>query len=295
MRPRPMTMFLLLVALVTAAVAGCSDDGEAVSTASGDGDTGGTTTDGGSGTSSLGGADDGLAIEIGYSGGLVPMEVAFTTMPSITIYDDGRTVTLGPVPEIYPGPAVPPLVSGELTADQLVELEAAAREAGLDEPRDQQDFGSPSIADAPNTDITVVLDGEPIRTSVYALGLDTPSDPGIDEEQAAQRKAVSEFVDVASKLAVEGETGEPFVVDRYRLQAAPYGAGGGDDGVEPNELAWPASVELVQGQCIAVTGDDAAALAEVLPDATALTRWMQDGKAWRLAIRPVLPHEPDCP
>jgi hypothetical protein len=286
---RRTVLLLLLVALITGAAA-CGDDDEPVATAP----DGGTDRAG-----SLGGGEGGLAVAVAHVGGFLTPELVFTRLPHVVVYDDGLSVTQGAVIAIYPGPAVPPLVEGRLDRDQLAELEEAARDAGLFEARDRDEFGMPPVADAPDTRITVVVDGEEIVTEVGALGFGSTmpgeGDAGVTEEQARRRAAVEEFVDLASELATAAETSEMFDVDRYRVMALPAEGAPGVDGIEPNELDWPAEAELTENECTAVTGADARAVADVLDEATEITRWVDDdGETWRLAIRPVLPHEPDC-
>jgi hypothetical protein len=282
--------FLALVAALALAVGACGDDAEPVVTSPGD-----DTTDDPAADASLGGAEHGLAVSVEYVGGFTTPEMAFRQLPVVVVYDDGRTVTQGAVIEIYPGPAELPLVAGELDDGDLQRLADAARDAGLFAERSRDDFGMPPVADAPDTRITVVVDGEEVVTEVGALGFDDAGGMGVSEEQAEQRAAVSEFVELASRLATAGESSELVEVDRYRVHATRYRGGPAEPGLEPNELDWPATVELSRSDCIPVTGDDATALAEVLPEATEITRWIDaGGDAWRLAIRPVLPHEPDC-
>jgi hypothetical protein len=269
-----LTSRAVLTAIVLA-VAACGDDGEPVVTSPGD--------------------EHGLAISVEYVGGFTTPEMAFRQLPSVVVYDDGRTVTQGAVIGIYPGPAELPLVAGQLGDGGLERLADAARDAGLLAQRSRDDFGMPPVADAPDTRITVVVDGEEVVTEVPALGFDDAGDMGVTEEQAEQRAAISAFVDLASRLATDGESSDMLEVDRYRVQPVPYRGRPPEPGLEPNELDWPAEVELDRTDCIAVTGDDATALADVLPEATEITRWIDaDGDPWRLAIRPVLPHEPDC-
>lgn len=296
---RSTTLLLTLVLLAFAAA--CGSDDQPVQ--SGDGPTDRPDDGGGGAAAEPGGRDDGLFLSIDVSGGFLPMGYDFKTVPRAVVLEDGRTFTGGTIIEIYPGPAVLPVVGGSLAEDELVELIVAAEEAGLlaDEPRD---YGEPPIADAATTTITVVVDGETHTTSVYALdgsrgGLPGRDDhPGIDEDAVEAREQVAAFVDQVSRTVTESEDGmyEP---DRYRVLPLPVPEDGPatDDGIESETREWPfPDVDLVEMQCTALTGEPAEQFGEVIADATEITQWRTpDGALHQLAVRAVLPHEPDCP
>lgn len=286
---------MLLTLLLAAVASACGSDDEPVR--SGDGPTD-RPAGGGDAAPSPGGREDGLFISIGYEGGFVPMGHDFRSLPTAAVHDDGTTFSPGAVIEIYPGPAVLPVVEGSLASDRLQDLAAAAAEAGLlsDEP---QDFGEPPIADAATTVITVVADGQTYTTSVYALG-DTSGDlpgmdrPGVDDDAAEARARVAAFVEQVSQAVVEAEE-SIYTPERYRvLPMPPVDA---QDDIEPGVMDWPfPDLPLVEGQCTAITGERADQFTEIVQDATEITQWQTpDGERHQLIVRAVLPHEPDCP
>ncbi len=292
----------MLILMLVVLAAACSNGEQGVVAGDGPRDGGGGGTDPPAGAA--GGGVGGLFVSIEMGGGFVPRGFDFRTSPSAVIYDDGTTLAPGAVIEIYPGPAVLPLTEGRIDDGQLRQLVAEAVTAGLLDDT-QADFGSPPIADAPTTTVTVVVDGEVHVTSVYALGitddgLPGPSAsggglPGLDEPQRQARTRVSEFVDLVSSTVTGAET-ELYEPERYRLLALPSEQGLEPVG-EPDVREWPfPDVALVEGECSAITGDRAVAFREMVDGITEVTRWRTDvGETFALSVRPVLPHEPDCP
>lgn len=260
---------LVVAALLALAAPGCGDDADPVVTQPQDPATGA------------------LLISIEHVGG-GPRTQEFAQLPLVAVHEDGRTFTPGAMIMIYPGPAVVPVAEGRLDGSTVESLLDAARDAGLDQPRTAADFGAPASDDLPDVRITVVVDGRAVETVVpMSQAGGGPGGPG-------ERAAIEAFVQEVTEAASGAEEGlyEP---ERYRVLASPYGDRPQEEGIEPNELSWPAEADLVDGSCVAVTGADAEALRAVLEDATELTRWVDgDGAAWSLAIRPVLPHESDC-
>lgn len=295
---RRTSILLLTVLLVTAAA--CGSDDEPVRSGDGPRD---RPADGDGAAPRPGGRDDGLFISIGYEGGFMPVGHDFRSLPTAVVHDDGTTFSPGAVIEIYPGPAVLPVVEGSLASEQLQEVANAAADAGLltDEAHD---FGEPPIADAATTVITVVADGQTYTTSVYALG-DTggpglpgaDEQPGIDEDAAAAREQVAAFVDQVSRMVTEAEEAQ-WEPDRFRVLPVPADPGATPpEGVDPDVRDWPFDdVSLVERQCAALEGERAERFAEIVADATEITQWRTgDDHTFQLFIRPVLPHEPGCP
>ena len=243
-----------------------------------------------------GGGAGPLFVSIEVGGGFMPVGHDFRQVPQAVVYADGTSFSPGVITMVYPGPAVLPVIEGELDEDQLVEIIEAASDAGLLED-ESVDAGDPPIADAPTTTITVVVDGEEHVTSVYALGTTSAPDggsPGLTAEQQATRRELQGFVDRVSAEVTAVQSGQ-YEPERYRvlpLEPQPL-----DDAVEPDEVRWPLNhVELAAMSCTAVSGEDADALRDALDDASEITRWRTaSGDVFALVVRAVLPHEPDCP
>lgn len=289
---RSLPALSLLVLLVIVLAGGCSGGGQRLVTGDGAGNGAGD----GSGTPArrAGGGEDGLFVSVEVGGGFMPVGAAFRMVPSAAIYDDGTTLSPGATIAIYPGPAVLPVTEGRIDDEQLRRLVEAADAAGLIDGVDQG-FGEPPVADAATTTVTVVVDGEVHSTSVYALQGADERIFGVDEAQSRARQEVRRFVDLVSATVTDAE-GSAYVPDRYRLLPLPAEPAI-DEVVEPDERRWPfPDVPLVEGECTALAGQQAVELRDALEDATEITRWSTDaGQTYVLAVRPVLPHEPDCP
>jgi hypothetical protein len=281
---------LLLVPIL--ALAACGDDGEDVSTRpDGDDPTDPTDPTDPAGPGAPADGDATLVVSVEVVGAFTTPEAGFRQLPTQVVYEDGTTASQGAVMAIYPGPAVLPVVRGELAEADVARVREAAVEAGL--TGEDLDVGEPPVADAGTTRITVVVDGTEHVTEVPSLGFDEVG-PGVDEDQAEARGRVRTFLDELDRLVVGAETSDWLAVDRYRVMALEPLEGDELD-VEPNRLDWPLEQAPAMGECTAVTGEDAVALEGVLDRATEITVWTgPDGETFRAAVRPVLPHEPDC-
>jgi hypothetical protein len=261
------------VALVALLVASCGGDDEA------SGDTTATT-----GTEAEV-PDAGLFIEIRRGGGLMMPGADFRGLPAAVVYGDGTAMAAAPMTMQFPGAATGAMSVGQLGEDDLAELLEAVEASGvLGEPRD---LGQPPIADAPTTTITVVVDGEEHVVEAYAL---QEAGAGLTDEQVDARADLYDFTTTVEQAVTSVATGT-YQPARYRV--LPRLADGAMVDVTPNELAWPADAPpLAEGECTAV---DAPILDPLLGQATEITRWNQGDDQFEVAIRPVLPHEPDCP
>ena len=279
---------LAAIALLTALGTACSDPGEEVTT-----------------TGSPGGRDDPLFVSIEVGGGFVPQGHDFRQPPTSVIYSDGQTFAPGAITLQYPGPAVLPVTRGKLTDAQIEQVAEAAEKAGLTgEPRD---YGQPPVADAPTTTITVVIDGQTRTASIEALqeappdmGENDQPPPGMSEESLEARREAREFVEFVGSLLEPGEAAEhepdryrvlPLAVDRNEPRPA------AEEGLEPQVRDWPfPHIALIENECTPVTGPDAVNFRQALREANEMTHWKtSSGELFNLAVRPVLPHEPDCP
>jgi hypothetical protein len=278
MRPR-LTPVLLLVLLAAAA---CGDDDEPVTSG------GGRPTGG-----------DEVVIRVEQLGGFVTPEMLFARTPSVTVYGDGTVLVPGAHIEIYPGPAYVPLQRGTLSGRDVDDLLALAEELELrGEP---VDAGTPPVADAPATRITID-DGD--RVTVHeaeALGFHEGVD-ALTDDQLDARERLERFVDEVSGRATEVADTE-HVPDTFVLRAeeADPSAVAGDDGPAdepgPRVTPWPvADVDLSAARtCLEAEGEQAEEVRSVMTDADQLTFFTQDDRTWRVAVRPVLPDEDGCP
>ncbi|MGN6524206.1 MAG: hypothetical protein ACTHMZ_13555, partial [Actinomycetes bacterium] len=82
------------------------------------------TTSPGEGIVDVGGGDpqlpaDTLVLRVSSSGGMLAPGALIGQVPRLSVYADGRAITEGPVPAIYPGPAMPNLQQAQLSPAQL--------------------------------------------------------------------------------------------------------------------------------------------------------------------------------
>lgn len=228
----------------------------------------------------------------------MPAQVAFAALPELTVHADGRAFVLGPQPAIFPGPALPNVRVRTLSDAQLAELVEQAGVAGLLSA--PPDYGQPPVADAPATVLTLHVDGTTYEHSVEALGVDLglPGAPDITESldpRAQQARAqVTAFLERARQIVEASGTDEAYVPDGFALQARP--AQPAQQPVRPRIVPWPLpGVDLDAGEgCQVVEGDAADTLLSTLREANALTRFTQDGAAYEVAVRPLLPGGDGC-
>ena len=272
--------------------------------ACGDDDTGGTATDSTDPAPPAvdgepGGGDNGLFIEIASVGGFVPQDFAFRNLPSLVVYEDGTVIAPGAVPAIFPGPAVTPAFTGQVDEAVLDDLLAAAADAGMiGATPDVGEMGDLPIADAASTRITVVVDGEERVVEAYALaeaGGDL-GQTGLDDQQVAARAALADLVATVTDV-VTPKAEEPVAPERYRVLASPpVDPAGFDDPAQITVVDWPTTIDPPpEGRCVAITGAALADFEASLSQANQLTQWTAGDRTFSLAVRVVLPHEPDCP
>ncbi len=93
-----------------------------------------------------------LVLRVEQVGGFLPPGAQLSRVPSYSLYADGRLISAGPVPAIYPGPALPNLQVQQLDEADVQALVDRALAAGVG---GTADLGSPPIADMPSTRFTV--------------------------------------------------------------------------------------------------------------------------------------------
>lgn len=244
---------------------------------------------------------EGLVVRVDRSGGFVPVEVAFSDTPDVSVYGDGTVLTPGAMIMIYPGPALPTLQESMLDDAAIEAIFAKADELGMLDG--ELDYGQPPVADAPDTIVTLVTESGTIEHRANALAEGVDADPSaMSDEQRANREKLVELVQAiddaaASSLAADGEGYVPAAY-RVRADAGEVPAPSDVEGEpEPRVVDWP--VDLLApaqiGECTAFESDAARHVEELFADADRLT-WFRDaeGATWRVMVRPVLPDEEAC-
>jgi hypothetical protein len=236
---------------------------------------------------------DAVVLSITDVGGFVPSDRTFTTTPRLLVTGDGRVIQDGPVIEIYPGPLLPNVLQRSITEAGIQRLIDLADEHGL---LGNVTYSRPdNIADAADTVVTVTVNGETFEHRAYALGLGGGPDGG---ETDAARARLFDFVAAATDLTsdpVADEIGpaEPYRSDSYLIRALeaedtePTGDAPID--IEPTLVVWPSDAPVrlaAAAECAEVPTNG---LARLFEDANQLTRFVDDGVAYSLAVTPRVP------
>ena len=236
-------------------------------------------------------------LTVTVDGGFSPTDVTFRTMPLYYLSADGKLVSQGPQIATYPLPALPSLVTRQISARGRTALLEAARAAGLLGP--PVDYGRPNVADLQNTSIVIRADGQVYRQSAYALGFD---DKSLTAEQRAAKQRLTDFVSAISdpaKLFGAGDVGDEgaFPAKAFRLQSRLLSTEELSTSVAPpSDAVWPLAPSLLTtAPCTPIAGADAATLVVALSPTTSVTQWRVGAKKYLIVVRPLLPGEPACP
>ncbi|HEY7401664.1 MAG TPA: hypothetical protein VH989_12305 [Actinomycetota bacterium] len=248
---------------------------------------------------------DQLVLRMDTSGGFVAPSFSQGQIPGFSLYADGRVITLGAQIEIYPQPALPPVMVSRVDAAGVQAILQAALAAGLGTDADYVDLGSTMIADAPTTTFTLTADGQTHVVRVYALG-----ELGSKPEQMTQDEfdARIALLDLSTKLgdlrtfvgADDVTDDGAYVTHEMRVWVDTYQP---DETLQEPGVAWPGSSPLAEfgsvsqtygTRCGTVMGDELSALLPLAEQANQLTPWKSDGERFGLVFRPLLPDESGC-
>lgn len=243
-----------------------------------------------------------VVLRVSSGGGFVPVEYNLRAMPSFTLYGNGTVIVPGPVIQIYPGPAVYPLVRSKLSERQVQALLLRARQAGLLARRavDYGDMGTIGISDAPTTTVILNAAGRHITRHAYALGI-TAGNGRLTPAQVKARKALARFV----ASLPEGASGASYAPHAIAVYVGPFRGQAQPGG---RRVVWPLASNLatagkpvasgLEYRCILVGGAGAKKLTAALRKANERSRWIaRPGTtvAYQLIARPLLPDERRCP
>jgi hypothetical protein len=239
------------------------------------------------------GDSDAVVLSITDVGGFAPSERTFTSLPRLLVTGDGRVIQEGPVIAIYPGPLLPNVLQRSISDAGIQRLIDLADEHGL---LGNVAYTRPDgIADASETIVTITVNGETFEHRAYALGLGG----GLDgEETDAPRARLFDFVVAATALASDPAAGgigpeEPYRADSYLIRAleaeATEPTGDAPIDIEPTLVEWPADAPVrlaAAAECAEVA---TSRFAQLFEDANQLTRFVDDGVAYTLAVTPRVP------
>ncbi|MDP9259718.1 MAG: hypothetical protein M3Q31_24640 [Actinomycetota bacterium] len=243
-----------------------------------------------------------VVLRMSSGGGFVAPQTNLRALPSFTLYGDGTVIVPGAVPQIFPGPAIDPLVRSKLDERQVQALLKRARRSGLlaRGAIDYGDMGSVGVSDAPTTTLVVNAGRRRVTRQAYALGIGVGSGR-LTAKQVRARQALARFI-AALPLKLSGASYTPHAIAVYVAQsAAPAPAGA-------RRVVWPLRSDLATAgkpaanglayRCVTVGGTDVTTLLASLRTASAQSRWVVRGRAnrtYQLVVRPLLPDEPGCP
>jgi hypothetical protein len=256
-----------------------------------------------------------VVVQVEWTGGFVPYEYLFTSLPLFTLLGDGRVIVQGPVTAIYPGPALPNLQVRRLTEEGVQAVLFRLTETGLFDENHSFNGAAAFVADANTTVFTMNSNGQAVVVDVYALGTFNEANPVAHDVPADEVEAHARLTTLQSDLGylegwVEADDWADAAWSPYQAEALRLLVTNVDneppnpEGLDSDPLPWPAptapdaigEVSAVQEfRCGVVSGDEAITWTAALANANQLTRWSFDGHLYRVTPRPLLPNEPlDC-
>lgn len=256
-----------------------------------------------------------VVVRIAWTGGFVPYEFIFTSVPRLTLLGDGRVLVEGPQIDIYPGPALPNVQVRRLTEEGIQSILFRIAETGLFDESHSYNAATQFIADANSTVFTVRVENREVVVDVYALGLlaePNVGTPGIptEELEAHERLTALEtaLLDLEAWIPADDwadATWQSYAPDALRLVVANIDAQPPNpDGLDSEPIPWPGTTApdqfgtpstIQDFRCGVVSGAEGAAWYAALTQANQLTRWSHDGHLYSVTPRPLLPDEPlDC-
>ncbi len=258
-----------------------------------------TPASGGPGTPAPSPSSAGLIFRAAYEGGFIAPSGSRARLPLVSVFGDGRIMTEGAVPAIYPGPLVAPIIVRSVGVAGALAILKAAEDAGLSGAGITD--GGPPVADAPTTVITVVRDGVPTVSRFAALGIG-PGQPSASQQVRAAVEAL------LARLTGTDTFGGPTTPDGvyrplgYKLFVTPGAPELTDPSLARPPVAWPLAGSLGAigtadplggdgARVGAVVGADAATIGPILAAATHVTPFTSGGKEWTIVVRPLFPDE----
>ena len=234
----------------------------------------------------------------------LPQLTTFNWVPSILITLDGRVLSGGAVPAIFPGPLVNPVIERRITANGWARIVTAAREAGL--LSGARDFTGGAMAPGSMaTRLELVADGriydllgDASRVMVCITAPCNPQ-PGTPE---AFGGFLNRLTDLGGWLGADIGPEAKHVPTGYAVLVGPPPD---DQGLAQPPMAWPlaggfagfgkALSDGSGGRCGTVVEGEAGALRPALTAATAITKWRDpaDGTFHGLVVRPLFPGDGD--
>lgn len=240
------------------------------------------------------GADE-VVVRIGYEGGFTTPGSQFVHSPTLLISGDGRTFTPGATTLQYPGALLPAIIEGSISADGIQKVVKLADLAGLlGAIPDYSVPGDNLIADAPDTVVSLTVNGVTYEHRAYALGIDSPDGGPSTPARDNLQEFVELLVNLPSAVGVENVgVGGPIVADSYRFQAMVVDPTQWTE-PSPTIVAWPAETGVVLADSTQCASAAASKVDALFATATQLTFFEENELVYQLAVIAALPGEPTC-
>jgi hypothetical protein len=295
MSARRIGVTIAAVAILASACGRLNDGGPGAGGSGGSGTTGAISHPTGAGD---------LVLRVEYQGGFVPYEFTLSSVPFWSLFGDGTLIVTGPQIEIYPQPALPPLIRTPITEDGVQAILEEAQAAGLMDG--DRDYGDMCIADAATTVFTTNANGTTSVVSAYALEVGQPAGSCGSKRDAEARAALAAFQTKLGDLKrwlPPGSVGaeEPFRPSEMRVYVLPYQ---GDPELPQEAMDWPLDAPLStfgepladqpDTRCGVISGEELDTVYADARSANQLTPWVSEGTKYRLILRPLLPDEHTC-
>lgn len=231
-------------------------------------------------------------LEVWEAPGFVPIEYSLGRPPRYAVNVRGELYYEGPTIAVFPGPLLPSIQVGEVSAEHLaaiIEATAATGISQLGEVNIPQPTTGPVIADAPAYELLLRDRQGSHLLRIEALGSISHTDPRVIAVRELMQRLDAATADTAADVYL-GERVQVYVSE-------------GPMPPEPsvlNERPWPLpdpppGEEDAEGfECRAYEGQVAADLLEIFADANHGTRWDHQGTLHQLLARSLLPREEPC-
>jgi hypothetical protein len=252
---------------------------------------------------------------VSYEGGMLPVQMQVTNMPTFVLLADGRVIMQGAQTLEFPGPALPALQVRTLSEQGIAAvLEAVAETELFDESRELR-AAQAVVSDGVDTVFHLTEGGRDVRIAVYSLGSlslpDMGTPPGVTAADIQADRVLTQLMDGLTMIDTsvppdgwEAEGWQPYTPDAFRLYVRDVSGQPVEGGDLPGQVReWPVDTapgaygdEIVAfgdgTRCVALDGDEAAAWYDELNAANQQTTWTTTGDdRWTVQARPLLPYE----
>lgn len=238
---------------------------------------------------------DTVVLRISFEGGFVPAGINFVHMPTLLVTGDGRVFTPGVMTLQYPGALLPAIFERSITSQGIEKVLKLAELAELlGTIPDYSLPGDSMIADAPDTVVTLTVNGTTFVHRAYALGIDSPAGGPSTPARDNLQEFVELLADLSGAVGVDNVGGErAFVADNYRLQAMVVDPTQWTDPA-PTIVAWPAETGVVLADSTVCATVAAAKVGALFTEATQLTFFQENELVYQLAVIAALPGDAAC-